>query len=284
MAIEQELQTYGNEAEFRGKFLVPLLRRLGFLIVVEYHGTREFGKDLVFGEIDRFHEVVYHALQAKYVASVSQTEVHDLVEDANEAFTHPFRHPIKGAYHNITTFCVANAGSISENARTHFFGRLHVPHGGHVRMFDGKALLALDRWATAAHVEAIQEQLMGLLIELRYNRAMARIIADRIRSHLHDDKQPLPLERVRLFAIPHYLHRPVVAAQVDTTVVHEYCHAGEMANRILDRVMAGLGTKENRHHLMEDVLIILSRLEGIADSLETALLTIIETLGPLAPV
>ena len=64
MAIPGEF-TYADEAGFITRFVLPLLQRLGYSLVVNYHGTREFGKDLVFGEIDRFGHVVYHGMQVK---------------------------------------------------------------------------------------------------------------------------------------------------------------------------------------------------------------------------
>ena len=33
--------------------LIPLLQRLGFSLVFNYHGRAEFGKDLIFAEVDR---------------------------------------------------------------------------------------------------------------------------------------------------------------------------------------------------------------------------------------
>ena len=69
------------------RFLIPLLQRLGFSIVVNFHGTSEFGKDIIFGEIDRFGHVVYHGLQAKYVPSISLSASDELIEDAKQAFT-----------------------------------------------------------------------------------------------------------------------------------------------------------------------------------------------------
>jgi hypothetical protein len=63
--------TFSNEADFIKTFLQPLLQRLGFLSVIPYHGTREYGKDLVVGEIDQFNEPRYHGIQAKYFPSIS---------------------------------------------------------------------------------------------------------------------------------------------------------------------------------------------------------------------
>ena len=45
MPIEKSLD-FQNGADFTSRFLVPLLRRLGYSVVAEYHGQREFGKDL----------------------------------------------------------------------------------------------------------------------------------------------------------------------------------------------------------------------------------------------
>ena len=46
MAIPVE-STYDNEEAFTQSFLIPLLQKLGFTLVLNYHGTAEFGKDLL---------------------------------------------------------------------------------------------------------------------------------------------------------------------------------------------------------------------------------------------
>ena len=83
---------YVNEDEFTQRFLIPLLQRLGFSLVVNYHGHAEFGKDLIFAEIDRFGHVRYHGLQAKYKPSISLNEVEGLITDCRQAFSNPFTH------------------------------------------------------------------------------------------------------------------------------------------------------------------------------------------------
>ena len=75
MAIPQELQAFSSEDDFVQRFLIPLLARLGLTVLVNYHGKREAGMDLIVGEIDRFNHVRYHGIQAKYVASVGKTRV-----------------------------------------------------------------------------------------------------------------------------------------------------------------------------------------------------------------
>jgi hypothetical protein len=91
--LPSELESYKKEEHLTDDFLIPLLQRLGFSIVVNFHGASEFGKDIIFGEIDRFGRVVYHGLQAKYVPSISLSASDELIEDAKQAFNNPFTHP-----------------------------------------------------------------------------------------------------------------------------------------------------------------------------------------------
>ena len=72
VALCAELASYANEMESVQRFLVPLLGRLGFGIVVNRHGQSEAGMDLIVGEIDRFAHVRYHGVQAKFEASIGK--------------------------------------------------------------------------------------------------------------------------------------------------------------------------------------------------------------------
>ena len=124
-----------SEENFTQKLLKPLLQRLGFYSVRDYHGTREFGKDLVFAEVDRFAEISYHGLQAKYEDGIGLQMAEDLAIDAIQAFTNPFEHPSTHQSHRITTFVAVNAGTVSEQARTHFFNRVGA-HAGSCRILE----------------------------------------------------------------------------------------------------------------------------------------------------
>src|SRR4051794_33046964 len=110
MAIPSSF-TYANEAEFLDQLILPTLERLGFALIARYHGNREFGKDVVFAELDRFGHVRYHALQAKYVQTVGLAEARGLIEDCKQAFETPFTHPTTGQTERISCFYVANGGS-----------------------------------------------------------------------------------------------------------------------------------------------------------------------------
>lgn len=145
MAIPPELTAFQGEAAFRDRFIIPLLYRLGFSVVVEYHGQREFGRDIIFGEIDRLGHVVYYALQVKYLPVIHQTESHGLVADAKESFAHDFHHPQKQTKERVCRFYVANAGSIATNARDNFFAILEQSIASNSVLLDGSALLSLTR-------------------------------------------------------------------------------------------------------------------------------------------
>ena len=174
--------SFSNEADFTQNLLVPMLERLGFLAVMNYHGVREFGKDFIFGETDKFGHHIYHGLQAKYVDSISQREAHDLIRDANEAFACPFRHPSKGTQERISTFYVVNGGSIADNARELFYEKLIPTYGPNVRLYDGNEIIALERRATLACARNIARNLPVLLSELTQNRATMILLSDAIQA------------------------------------------------------------------------------------------------------
>jgi hypothetical protein len=58
MTIPAELSNFRDETDLQRRFIVPLLHQLGFSVVLNYHGSREFGRDLIFGEIDRWARAV----------------------------------------------------------------------------------------------------------------------------------------------------------------------------------------------------------------------------------
>jgi hypothetical protein len=66
---------FRNEAEFREKFVKPLLNRLGFYGVSETHGTQEFGKDFVFSELYRLGGMRHYAAQVKHEEKISQGDL-----------------------------------------------------------------------------------------------------------------------------------------------------------------------------------------------------------------
>src|SRR5687768_1567002 len=124
MAIPDQLASFTSEDDFVQRFLIPLLFRLGYSVVVNYHGKREHGKDLVFGEFDRFGHVLYYGLQAKYEASIPNSKVKEMVDDVESAFANEFVHPHTHKRELITRFYFVNSGTFSEYVPDDFFSRI----------------------------------------------------------------------------------------------------------------------------------------------------------------
>lgn len=61
---------YANEADFRTQFVRPLLNMMGFYLVTETHGSRQFGMDFVFSELHRFGGMRYYAAQVKHEKTI----------------------------------------------------------------------------------------------------------------------------------------------------------------------------------------------------------------------
>jgi hypothetical protein len=161
MAIHAEFGKYGDEAKFTCDFLIPLFGRLGFYVVYN-HGVREYGRDLILCEVDRFNRFIYHGVQAKYEPSIGQKESEDLINDCRQAFRHPFENPGTGAIEYISSFVVATAGTFGPNTPENFHQDARAQmHGGNVLLLDGRALIDLDRRASGI-IEAQERRIQQL--------------------------------------------------------------------------------------------------------------------------
>ncbi len=282
MPIPPEFKSqYKNEEQFTDGFLVPLLNRMGFSLVVNYHGTQEFGKDLVFAEVNQFGHVTYHGLQAKYVGSLSQGESHGLVNDANEAFNNPFTHPNTGAKEHINTFYVANGGNIAENARQHFFSSLRVPHGGRVRLLDAKALIALDRTAAMRKMELVSETLFGLQLECASNLRQCDTMQPLLIAKAKDALKPLPSNRFRTLALGSYLVHPITFEGLSVDVVHDVWHKCDTANRWLD-LASGFTPEESRARLVNSLVETNQQIQPKLREILVSIGKVVNNLKPLA--
>jgi hypothetical protein len=281
MAIQKEFEKYADEKGFTCNFLIPLLGRLGFYVTY-YHGTREYGRDLIFSEIDRFGNFIYHGLQAKFEDSIGQKASEDLIADFRQAFRHPFQHPVTGVREYISSFVIANAGSYGANTCENFHEDARSQnHSGNVRLLDGKALIDLDRRATAARVEQVAEIASGLFNELRFNRNLMGKMIPFMQECKDKKSATIPIDRLRLIAIAHYLERPVLNRVVDINVVNSYYEECETVNSFLNFIL----TKDWGPNSYEKVEIILGKLPTtimLANALEASIAIALRTLGPLA--
>ena len=235
MALSPEFAGFSDENDFVQRFLVPLLGRLGFGIVVNHHGQSEAGMDLIVGEIDRFAHVRYHGIQAKFEASIGKSATHGLVQDATEAFATEFTHPQTGAKHRISCFYAANAGAVSDEARKLFFALLQSKHGDNVRLLEGRDLLALDRSA-AVRAEGTRNLLLALLMETRRISASLGRFLPRLQAIVDGDGNGVvyPVERLQLVAIEAWLGGPVLVSALPVKQIEDLHSFGSAFNRSLD--------------------------------------------------
>ena len=68
-----------KEWQFRQQILVPILRSMGFSSIMEYHGSIEKGKDIVFRERDKLGDLI------NYAAVVSRENILGSVGDSNSS-------------------------------------------------------------------------------------------------------------------------------------------------------------------------------------------------------
>ena len=249
--------------------------------MVNYHGHAEFGKDLVFSEVDRFGAVRFHGLQAKFEDSISLNDTDDLIRDARQAFANRFRHPQTGTEECISTFYMVNAGSLGGEAVAHFFNSLRPTYGGNVQLLHSKDLLSLDRWASVNRQNDIGAVLAGIKFEVQFNACVVPMIegwANVMRQGVHG---PVPLERMRTEAISEYLARPSIPSFLSYDTAHFYHAFCTGVNQIIDGMMFAhneLRLDAAAISLDRAVSEIKHQGAGLIDGIERAL----KQLGPLA--
>ena len=271
---------YINEADFTNRLVIPLLERLGFTLIAYYGGSREFGKDVVFGEVDRFGHIRYHGLQAKYVASIGLGDARSLIDDCRQAFENPFRHPNTGQRERITCFYVVNGGTFSEPARESIFNAVEAPFGGHVTLLDGQAVLSLERWATFNRQELVGEKLTGIILELRYNRHLLSLIHRRFQAFIANHATGFPAGfRLRLNACSAYLQAPILPTLNTNERIEAYWHDGSVVNSALASLALRVRSSKAMQKHMKQILDWEASLEKSAGPLEEELTGFLKRLG-----
>lgn len=283
MTIPAQLVYPGQsgEPQFRDNFVMPLLIRLGFGVVVNYHGQLEFGRDVIFGDVDRFGHVVYYGMQIKYESSISLSGSHSLIQDAEEATHNPFKHPQTGREEFISCFYVANAGHISDQARDNFFSTVTRRGIRDARLLDGNALILLDKAASLNRNANIREKLTGLLQEVRRNRnVLAKLLTDLPAFADDPAAKPFPFQRCRNSASGGYLNAPFSVLDLPINVVDQYWEMIRMLNDIADSVgVPGLVTGEYRKERANGFVTLASQANSHAMLIEIAVMALLTQLS-----
>lgn len=209
MPIPDEL-TFDNEDDFNQRFVIPFLHKLGFSVVANYHGASELGKDLVFAEFDRFGHVRFHAVQTKYLPSISLNAMQDLIRDCQQAFATDFTHPQTGSNEKISSFYAITAGSVGDQAKQHYFNSLTASFGGNVRLLTGKDLLVLNRWANPVRASGIDTKLAGIMLEMNFNNRQLAILSETFVKQTARNTKLMAVTSVKIDAVARFLAEPPV--------------------------------------------------------------------------
>jgi len=267
-----------KEFRFRDEFVMPLLMKLGFATVVNYHGQKEFGRDVIFADSDRFGHPVYYGIQVKYEASISQTASHELVNDAIEATTHPFKHPGTGSEGYISCFYVANAGTFSDNARENYFTLTRKKGIRDSRLLDGNALLLLDKTAFLNRGGFIRERLTGLLLEIHYNEAIANKLPVNIEAFVKTGGG-YPAHRYRYAATEAYLATPHAIPGLEIEQVSQYWETIRIANMMADSLRSVFTRVEDGGKTVEAVKVVSANLIATGALIQYHLVPFLQEMG-----
>jgi hypothetical protein len=195
-------EQFKDEADFREKFVKPLLNRLGYYGVSEQHGTQEFGKDFVFSELHRLGGMRHYAAQVKHEERINQGAAIDgLLSQVRQAFAKPFKRADSPRECHVSAVYVFNSGEITANAKEQLLSELGIAHyGDNVHFLDGERLDALNEWATLQSDANARTRLLGL-------RSALRFIIATLHEYQHEGKpkpHPMFIQGIEL-----YLSEPV---------------------------------------------------------------------------
>jgi len=135
-----------NEHLFTTEILLPTLKKIGFSEVKYTHGTKEFGKDIIFSKINEFNRIEYYALQAKAgdVKGSVSGQVNEIIQQIDDAFRIPFN--LIGVSNEIyiTKVIIGISGKFTENAEIKIRHKVDKRILGNLIFLDKEQILNLN--------------------------------------------------------------------------------------------------------------------------------------------
>ena len=137
-----------KEDRLRKEVLIPLFEKMGFKDVIEYHGSVEKGKDIIFYELDKFNEKIYTGVVVKIghiTGSVSDAGgAMTILNQIEQTFDQPYTdiYGLKGLV--IDRCLVITSGDITSQSIESICGKLKKSHLDKlVSFFDGSKVVDL---------------------------------------------------------------------------------------------------------------------------------------------
>jgi restriction endonuclease Mrr len=137
-----------DEKRLRQEVLIPLFQKMGFKDVIEYHGSTEKGKDIIYYETDRYGDKDYSGVVVKkddISGSVSDSSgAMTVLNQIEQTFDEPYT-DIYGLKELMIDRClVITSGDIKNTAAESIRGKLKKSNLDKlVKFFDGNKLVDL---------------------------------------------------------------------------------------------------------------------------------------------
>jgi hypothetical protein len=114
----QKIDETSNERQFVQNVVIPVLRKLNFKNVRYSHGTREFGRDILFCRMTEFDEFEYWGAQVKYgdISGGANSEIDKIIGQIDDAFKMPFYDVYNRRKEKISKLLIVISGHFTENA------------------------------------------------------------------------------------------------------------------------------------------------------------------------
>lgn len=134
-----------DEALFTKQVVIPLLRKMGFEAVRYNHGVSEYGRDVLFADLDKFSRVRHYAAQVKAggINASNGTLLNQLIVQIDDSFAMAVRGPGKSKQFHISEVYIICSGKISDGAVERLNQKLDPRLSGSVHFLDIEDILHL---------------------------------------------------------------------------------------------------------------------------------------------
>lgn len=124
----------GQELRFQREILEPLLRNMGYELVLPTHGNRgEHGRDFVFYEKTKFGNPIFYALQAKAgnVSGGANRDIDELLIQIDRALLMPLTTPSEKSEIYVSIVIIAISGEYTKDAEAVIRKKIpkYIPEG-----------------------------------------------------------------------------------------------------------------------------------------------------------
>lgn len=272
-------EQFSDEASFRTNFVRPLLNKLGFFLVTDYHGQHEYGKDFVFKELDRFGGTRHYAAQVKHKPKIAGGKaISDLLTDIDQAFINPFKLPdsLEDAY--ISAFYIFSSGTITDEAKDDLINRVRIPaYRGNVHLLDGERLDSLNKWATFQNDQYVRHRLLGLRNQLMINIKIWGSVREGAEKETFREARGAILAGIEAF-----LSLPIFPDRISENDVMQLWQHARIIDSICSRYLLGVRAKEEtRKQDIENVIKLAGKSILYAQKIISDIEGVISELKPL---